>query len=274
MTDYLLHKFLDLIVKPSNWLLLAAVIGVCGGLLLRRFWIIWFGAVFLVAMFLLSFLPFGEWLIVPLENRYGQAERYPERVDGVVAIGSRINKSISEARNAPAINGEGQPFLALVEFAQHFPDAELILTGIGESTDSYPADLSSYVRQYYRRVGFDPDRITYEPHSLTMEEFAVNTLDLAKPEPDEVWYLSASAYRMPRAMAVFEAAGWDIRPWPTDFRTNGDYEPIAPHLRPTYYLFLLDFSLNEWLGLAELWWQGKTDSIWGPLQQTTAETNS
>ncbi len=271
--DYVIHKLIDLLIKPTNWLLLGALFGVFAGLLLRRVWITWIGAAFLAAMFIFSYVPLGEWLMVPLENHYPLAKRYPDKVDGVVAIGTRISRDMSEKRNEPSIVGDGQPFTALIEFARNFPDAKLILTGIGESTDSWPADLSGHLKEYYTRLGFDPERITYEPLSLTMEDFAENTYELAEPEPGENWYLVASAYRMPRAMNAFQHAGWDIEAWPTDYRTNGEYDPIAPHMRPTYYLFMIDFALNEWLGLITQWWQGKTDTILPEVAATTSETS-
>jgi uncharacterized SAM-binding protein YcdF (DUF218 family) len=40
-------------------------------------------------------------------------------------------------------------------------------------------------------------------------------VDVKKP-----WLLVTSAWHMPRAMATFEKAGWNVTPYPVDFRTG------------------------------------------------------
>ena len=37
-----------------------------------------------------------------------------------------------------------------------------------------------------------------------------------------------SAYHMPRAMASFRQAGFDVEPWPVDYRTRGRADLTRP----------------------------------------------
>ena len=63
--------------------------------------------------------------------------------------------------------------------------------------------------------------------------------------------LVTQAFHMPRAAALFRAAGLEVVPAPTQFKAGGallasptDFLPSAYALRNTYY------ALHEWLGLA------------------------
>lgn len=63
--------------------------------------------------------------------------------------------------------------------------------------------------------------------------------------------LVTQAFHMPRARRLFEAAGLEVLPAPTDFRSRGrevlaplDWLPQAGALHNSYY------ALHEWLGLA------------------------
>lgn len=63
--------------------------------------------------------------------------------------------------------------------------------------------------------------------------------------------LVTQAFHMPRALRLFEDAGFDVLPAPTDFKSHGedtltpaDWVPQAYALHNSYY------ALHEWLGIA------------------------
>jgi uncharacterized SAM-binding protein YcdF (DUF218 family) len=58
----------------------------------------------------------------------------------------------------------------------------------------------------------DRSRNTFENAVLSA---AMVGVDVKKP-----WLLVTSAWHMPRAMATFEKAGWNVTPYPVDFRTG------------------------------------------------------
>ena len=83
-------------------------------------------------------------------------------------------------------------------------------------------------------LGVPEAGIIYETTSRNTYENAVNSLDVAVPQPGSRWVLVTSAAHMPRAMGAFEAAGWkNITPYPVDFQTalrgNGDLRPAVRH---------------------------------------------
>ena len=54
---------------------------------------------------------------------------------------------------------------------------------------------------------------------------------------------------MPRSMGCFRAIGWELEPWPVDYRTIGAFE-LGLGARVDEGLCQLDEAGYEWLGLA------------------------
>ena len=69
--------------------------------------------------------------------------------------------------------------------------------------------------------GNSAERITREERSRNRAKNARLSFEVIQPQPQEHWLLVTSAFHMGRAMASFEAAGWQgITPYPVDFRTG------------------------------------------------------
>ena len=70
-----------------------------------------------------------------------------------------------------------------------------------------------------------------------------------------------SAYHMPRSIGIFRKAGFDVQPYPVDWRMGGRADLL------TFSVFLLDglarvdTAVREWMGLAAYWITGKTDAF-------------
>ena len=60
------------------------------------------------------------------------------------------------------------------------------------------------------KLGVDPARIIVEDQSRNTEENARFTAAIVHPEPKQRWLLVTSAFHMPRAIGVFEKAGFDV----------------------------------------------------------------
>src|SRR5690606_17959955 len=69
-------------------------------------------------------------------------------------------------------------------------------------------------------LGIDPARVMHETVSRNTYENAIETRRLLEGviAPGQTWLLVTSAFHMPRAAAIFEKAGFDLVPWPVDFR--------------------------------------------------------
>ena len=70
-------------------------------------------------------------------------------------------------------------------------------------------------------VGVPVDRMIFEDKSRNTHENAINAAALVHPKPQEKWLLVTSAFHMPRSIASFRKAGWNVYPAPTDYMTSG-----------------------------------------------------
>jgi uncharacterized SAM-binding protein YcdF (DUF218 family) len=136
--------------------------------------------------------------------------------------------------------------------ARRFPDAQLVHSG-----DTAPASQSVVARELLLGAGIDPARIVFESRSRNTCGSPRATRELVRADPAERWLLVTSAYHMPRAVACFRAAGWDVTPYPTDFRRGPDplYFGLVENLDD------LDQAAHEWVGLIYYRLRGFTNEL-------------
>ena len=114
-------------------------------------------------------------------------------------------------------------------------------------------------------MGVAPDRLILESDARDTYENAVylkaelGKLDLLGP--GKRWVLITSAYHMPRAMASFRQAGFDVEPWPVDYRTRGRADLTRPFDKVSEGLRRVDVATREWVGLFAYWLAGRSDSL-------------
>src|SRR5262249_36907509 len=174
-----------------------------------------------------AFTPVGMELTVRLENRFmfSQLEaRVPP--DGIIVLGGDTGAGIR----------------ALAVLSQNFPNARLTLSGYGETTDSGEHPLKRFAR-----FGGDPTRVNMETRSRTTAENALYSAALLKPKRSERWLLLTSALHMPRAVGCFRAAGFQVEPYPVEFRMP--LRPFAAFAPGSEALTLFDKAAKEWIGL-------------------------
>jgi uncharacterized SAM-binding protein YcdF (DUF218 family) len=63
---------------------------------------------------------------------------------------------------------------------------------------------------------------------------------------------------MPRAMAVFRAAGFDVEAYPVDWRTRGWIDAATPFDHLSAGLARADLAAHEWAGLMIYWLAGRS----------------
>ena len=101
-------------------------------------------------------------------------------------------------------------------------------------------------------------------HEPTSED-ALYTAAVLKPKPTETWLLVTSALHMPRAVGCFQVVGFQVEPYPVEFRTVRS-QPSAGLFSPgSEALNDLDRAAKEWIGLIAYRLMGKTDALFpGP----------
>ena len=229
-------SLLWLLVRPSDWIVYTAVLGV---VLSRRP----LGRRLLVAvavsLVVLGLLPSAWLLSRPLEQRFPVPVDL-DRVDGIIVLAGAERAGMSEFYGQPLLNTAADRLTTLLMLARRFPEARLVHSG-----DTVPASQSAVARELLLGAGIDPQRIVFENKSRITCTSPRATLDLVAIDASQRWLLVTSAMHMPRAVACFRAAGWDVTPYPTNFR-RGPY-PWALELPDN--LEDVDLAAHEWVGL-------------------------
>ena len=248
---------LDQIAKPSNVLLVAMALAVLLALVVRGRWAVWLAALGMAAYMGASVVPIGEWLLIPLEDRFPAADPPPAEVAGILVVSQRIAGEIAQARGR--LQGPGAELAALIELGRRYPEARIVLTGIGESTSSRTMSQVEWVRDFLTAQGFDAKRVAFADGARSNHhDMFAQAHALARPTPDETWLLVQTAAEMPRGMGVARQLGWRTLPWPVNYLTTGERKPLAAHLRPTYYLYLIDVAVREYAMLNVYFTRGWT----------------
>jgi uncharacterized SAM-binding protein YcdF (DUF218 family) len=207
-------------------------------------------------------LPLSTALILPLEERFARPTIAPgEQITGVIVLGGAEDARISQARGQATLGDSGERMTAAMNLAYLYPQARIIFSGGATeivAKSSFGADAAA---MFFREQGLDLRRLTLEGRARNTHENAVFTKALIAPKPGERWLLVTSAFHMPRSMGCFRAAGWDVLPWPVDYRTEGRSELWQPHLNPADGIRMLEFAVKEWVGLVAYRVTGRTRDL-------------
>ena len=156
-----------------------------------------------VVAVILTILPIGRWLIVPLENRFPQVHELPSSVVGVITLGGVVNQFMTVARNQTSLSDGVERLTEFVAIARLRPNLQLVYTGGSGSLMRQDLKETLVARRFFNEIGFDSGRVVYENQSRNTYENANMTYDLLRPDPDELWVLITSAMHMPRSVGVF-----------------------------------------------------------------------
>ncbi len=265
--SFALSKLVWIFANPGNLFFLALAAGVILS------WSRWsrgrraargvLTAVLVVAV-MVSVLPFGSWLISPLEARFPFPQTLPPRADGVIVLGGAINPVLTAARGQPSVNGNVERLLSFVELARAYPAARLVFTGGSGNLFRQDVAEADGASQVFRQAGLDPNRVTFERKSRNTYENAVRSRELVQPKAGETWLLVTSARHMPGAVGVFRKLQWPVVPYPVGYVTTGEAS-LRPGFNFAGGLAGLSESIREWVGLTAYVLQGRSDSIFpGP----------
>jgi uncharacterized SAM-binding protein YcdF (DUF218 family) len=249
---YAASKLLWVLAQPSNLLVCVIVAGALAELLGRgkvARSLLYPGA---AALLLISVLPVGQGLLMPLENRFPAPAELPRDLDGIVVLGGGVDLAVSEARGLATFGDTSERFISLIELARRYPQARVLFTAgpswLGDSDLSEAAVMRSFVRSQ----GLDEARVIFEERARNTYENAVLAKAIAAPQPGERWLLVTSAAHMPRAVGCFRQVGWPVLPYPVDYRTRGEFQLLLiPDAARRWLEF--DDAIRSWIGLLAYW---------------------
>ena len=193
-----------------------------------------------------------------LENSY-EIPNITQQVDGIIVLGGHTGDGwVSETRNQAQQRGSADRLTKAIMLHRQQPQAMLIFSGFSGRLSHRGWNEADITRRLLGELGVSQKEVLFEVTSRNTWENAVNSLKVAVPQTGSRWILVTSAAHMPRAVAAFNAAGWNgIIPYPTDFQT------------PTSKTELFDFSigtdavrnwLHEYVGIAVYWIAGRAST--------------
>jgi len=234
-----LSKIVWLFIAPDSfliiWLGMVTVLLFFGAIVWsKRMLITLYTLVFIVALF-----PVGEWLFYPLEREYKQPEDLT-KVDGVVVLSGSVYRD-----------------LAFIKLARKFPNAKLLSTGGSPSMIYQDEKSTDFARDFFIEQEMDVSRILFERNSRNTWENAVFSKSLVDPKIGEKWVLITTAWHMKRSVDVFCKVGWEVIPYPVDFKANPD-QLFRLDWNFSSHLNQLVFSVKEWIGIIAYKISGKS----------------
>ena len=219
---FFLAKIVALFTQPLMWaslLLLAALLLHARRPRLAR----GCSAAALLVVVVVGWLPLPDVLLRALESRYPEM---PLGADvrgyhGVVVLGGALESGrVAQAHLQPQVNSAAERMEAVGPLLRSNPQLEVLFTGgEGELLGTGPTEAER-ARAVFAGLGLDAARIRYEDASRNTYENAVFTARLSGVDPKKRWLLVTSAWHMPRSMATFEKAGWNVTAYPVDYRTS------------------------------------------------------
>jgi len=205
--------------------------------------------------------PLGNALMLPLEERFPALVDDGDPIVGIVVLGGTYDTEATSEHGRMALNETGERLVALADLARRYPSAKIVYAGGGSEFTPDTTPEATLVENTVGELGVAGSRVVYERRSLNTFQNAVYAKELAAPKAGERWLLVTSAFHMPRAMGVFRAAGFDMTPYPVDFRTAGAKSLIRPFAFVSEGLRRTDVATKEWIGLGVYYVSGRTDEL-------------
>ena len=214
---FTLSKLVWFVFSPVNFVI--RVVGMAALLSFTRFARAarWIGAMAALGLVLMAFSPLPRIVVRPLEDRFPQQDATKGPVAGIIVLGGPIGI----AREDVVLLSAGARITKAVELARLHPQAKIVFAG-GAANLISPVTYTEAdgARLLFTGLGLAPERLVLEDKSRNTLENAVFTRRLVDPKPGERWLLVTSAWHMPRSMATFAKAGWNVTAYPVDFRTG------------------------------------------------------
>ena len=218
---FILAKLLDFVTQPLAWVVLLLLLGLLLPERWRRTGSTLRGSALLVLL-LQGWEPLPDALLRRLEAQYpAPAQIDLKRYAGVIVLGGATDASyVWEGHAQPALGDAAERMTAGVALLQREPQLRLLFTGGEGALFGSALSEAERARRFYASLGVDPQRLLFESASRTTHENAVLSAALPGVDKTQPWLLLTSAWHMPRSMATFEKAGWNVTPWPADYRTG------------------------------------------------------
>lgn len=247
---FIASKILGLLSQPLLWVLVLMVLSLLvlkrrprtGKRLL---------GLALVLMVLTAWQPLPELIIRRLEAQYPELAPQADLSGyaGVVVLGGATESGrTQQAHLQPMLNDAAERMTAPVAMLRRNPKLRMLFTGGEGMLMGIGQTEAERAKLFFDSMGVGGPQVQYESASRNTYENAVLTAQLPGVDPKQRWLLVTSAWHMPRSMATFAKAGWNVTAYPVDFRTGDSSDWLDFSLASGATNWQL--ALHELLGLA------------------------
>ncbi len=253
---FIASKILDLLAQPLAWII--ATLAVACWLPTASAWGRRLSFLAMTLLLLIGWQPLPDTIIRQLESVYTEI---PPDADlrgftGVVILGGATEPGfLSQAHTQPLMNAGAERLVAPAALNRSSPQLRLLYSGGEGALFGKGPTESARAQRFFDTMGLPTGRVEYESVSRNTYENAILTAKLPGVDIQQPWLLLTSAWHMPRAMASFTKAGWNVTAYPVDFRT-------APQTPWTEYSLSegasrWQLALHELLGTVVYRWLGR-----------------
>jgi uncharacterized SAM-binding protein YcdF (DUF218 family) len=265
---FVLSKTLGIMLLPTNFLIGAGLLGAI--LLATRFASL--GRKLLIASLALlaicGFSPLGKLLLHPLESRFPSWDAAQGAPDGIIVLGGSIDPDLSLTHGAAVVRSAADRIIAAAALALRYPNARVIFSGGSPNLVSNDAREADFAGAIFESLGTSKARLIMERRSRNTQENAEFSKALASPKRGERWLLVTSAFHMPRSIGVFRRAGFNVEPYPVDWRVGEGADLLTFSTAALEGLGRTDIGIREWMGLLAYRISGKTSELFpGPIPE-------
>jgi len=230
-----LHKILPLLVSPLSIVLIIILIGT------------FFKSkkISLLGLLILIFCSvpiISNKLIFYLEKDYSlQNVKDVTKADAIVVLSGMISTINSKEKLSYEFNDSIDRILSGIDLFKEDKASFLILTN-GKMPWSVGIPEGEYLKDFSIKYGIPEDRILLTDNVQNTDQEAISVKKLIKTNEANI-ILVTSAFHMPRAKKVFEAANIKVIPFAVDFKTPIkkitiiDFIPSANSLKDTSHFF-------------------------------------
>ena len=254
---FYLSKIVWAMLDPANMLALLLVAGV-GALALK--WrlaakIMLGCSLALIVVF--GILPMGHNGLYFIETRYRTPQAMPAQIDGILVLGGAIESQKSERSGRPEFNEGAERVLSAMALSRDYPRARVVFSGGSNRMTGNKRSEAVDLDIFLKSMGFDRNRVAYEDKSRNTYENISLSRDFIGTPAQGRWILVTSAFHMPRSIAIAQKQGWEMVPYPVDYRSQGRYLLLPRRLDILDNLYASRIFLREVTGIIAYKMTGK-----------------
>ncbi len=171
---------------------------------------------------LIGWTPLPDALLRNLENRFDPPQGTLDSYVGLVVLGGALEAPhFGRTLGAGPVSNVNERLTVAVALMRQYGHLRLLYLGGEDMVKQVDGERVNKAQVLFTRLGLDSQRVTYEDASRNTYENAMLGGALPGVDKTQRWLLVTSARHMPRSLATFRTAGWNVTPYPVDYLSSG-----------------------------------------------------